>query len=59
MKEVTRTRLELVIAKAKLLLSDTHPWHQDALQALAEIRSESDKAYKEVANDHSWASSGR
>ena len=59
MKEVTRTRLELIVAKAKLLLSNNQPWHQDALHALAEIRSESDRAYREVADDHSWAAGDR
>jgi hypothetical protein len=59
MKEVTRTRLELVIAKAKLVLSDKNPWHEDALQALREISSEAERAYREVADDHSWALSDR
>jgi len=53
-------RLQLIIAKAQLLLKEPgRPWHQDIKAALAEIASEANKAYDEVANDHGWEAGDR
>lgn len=59
-----RLRLQLIVAKAQLLIKEHErcsgrPWHQDVKSALAEIASEAQKAYDEVADDHSWEAGDR
>ena len=57
-------RLQLIIAKAQLLMGDHQrcsgrPWYNDVRSALAEIASEAQKAYEEVANDRGWEAGDR
>jgi hypothetical protein len=57
-------RLRLIQAKCELLLNEHkrcsgRPWHQDVKSSLAEIASEAQKAYEEVANDHGWEAGDR
>jgi hypothetical protein len=52
-------RLQLIIAKAQLLLNDSPRWHGDVKSALAEIAAEAQKAYDEVANDRGWEAGDR
>lgn len=59
MKDITRTRLQLIIAKSQLLLAETNPWHQDAQSAITEIVQEAKKAEYEIRDDDAWRNGDR
>lgn len=59
MKDITKTRLNLIIAKAQLLLAEEQPWHKDAYSAAVEISNESGKILREIAEDHAWRNGDR
>lgn len=54
LKERTKIRLELISARARSVLADGQPWHNDVTSALAEIISEATAALNEVNADHGW-----
>lgn len=59
MQEKTRIRLQLIVAKAQLLLADSNPWYQDAYSAAAEIAAEANKVFDEIRNDGRWQAGDR
>ncbi len=59
LKDITKSRLNLIIAKAQLLLATNNPWYQDASAAISEISKEAQKAENEIRHDASWQNGDR
>lgn len=59
MKDITKTRLKLIITKCQLLLANDNHWHDDASTDISEIVNEAKKALDEIASSSRWSGGNR